>query len=77
MTVGFVYSDAGQHMTLSRNKRYEQKMKDEGLVKRTLWIPEHCESEFKQMAQACVLDRDQIPFMTRSIKTGRMKKAVD
>lgn len=62
---------------MSRNARYEAKKRENGLTKCTLWIPEELISEFKQMAETCVEDRDVFPFMVRSKTTGRMRKGVD
>lgn len=59
---------------MSRNSEYEARQKAKGLKKVALWIPEHCEDEFKLMAQSCSDNRDLIPFMCRSIKTGQMRK---
>lgn len=58
---------------ISRNKTYEQKKRDKGLRKITLWIPEHCEDDLKLMANICCENSDLIPSNVRSIKTGRMK----
>ncbi|NAX27207.1 hypothetical protein CAG64_17320 [Vibrio sp. V38_P2S17PM301] len=38
---------------MSRNARYEQRKRAEGLIKVTLWVPEQRESEFKLLADAC------------------------
>ena len=61
----------------SRNSKYEDKKKAKGLKKITLWGPEHCEVEIKQIVEHCIDDRDCIPFMVRSLTTGRMAKGVD
>lgn len=61
---------------MSRNKRYEERKKAMGLKKVTLWVPVNSEIEFKQMAEFLCENPDHIPFMARSISTGRMKKAV-
>lgn len=63
-------------MKLSRNAKYENKMKAQGLKKLTVWIPQDAEVEFKQMADFCRENSSHIPFMARSLVTGRMKKAV-
>lgn len=62
---------------MSKQKRYLAKQKAAGLVQCQLWIPSGVVTEFRQMAEVCANDRDQVPFMSRSITTGRMKKAVD
>lgn len=61
---------------MTRNQKYEKKQKDKGLKKVTLWIPDHSEVEIKQMIDFLIDNPDHIPSMARSIKTGRMKKAV-
>ena len=60
----------------SRNKRYEDKKRAKGLIKKTVWIPEECSVEFQQMADFCTEHRGYIPFMVRSLVTGKMKKAI-
>ena len=57
----------------SRNAIYEQKMRDKGLKKVTLWIPDHCAEDIKLMANICCENDDLVPSTVRSIKTGRMK----
>jgi hypothetical protein len=52
---------------------YEQKMRDKGLKKITLWIPEHCADDLKLMATICCEDHDLIPSIVRNSKTGRIK----
>lgn len=37
-------------MNISRNARYEEKKKQQGLKKVTLWIPKGMESDFYQLA---------------------------
>ena len=61
---------------LSKNQKYEAKQKSKGLKKITLWVPEMSETEFKLMANTCCEDKDLIPFMARSLTTGKMKKGV-
>ena len=61
---------------MSRNKRYEDNKKKQGLKNVTLWLPEHAEVEFKQMAEFCITHRGHIPYMVKSLKTGRFAKAV-
>ncbi|MEI8670358.1 hypothetical protein P4S65_20320 [Pseudoalteromonas sp. B131b] len=61
---------------MTRNEKYEQKQKGKGLKKVTLWIPDNSEIEIKQMVEFLIDNPDHIPFMARSITTGRMKKAV-
>ncbi len=57
----------------SRNSIYEQKKRNKGLKKITLWIPEHCEDDLKLMASICCDNQDLIPSTVRSVTTGRMK----
>jgi len=61
---------------MTRNQKYEKKQRDRGLKKVTLWIPDDSEVEIKQMIDFLIDNPDHIPFMARSVKTGRMKKAV-
>ena len=68
----------GQHVTgdpsLTRNQRYEKRMKDNGLEKVTLWVPSVSATEFKQMADFCNLNKDIYPATCRSRKTGQLVK---
>jgi len=57
----------------SRNSTYEQKMRDKGLKKITLWIPDECADDLKLMASLCCDNKDLIPSTVRSLTTGRMK----
>ena len=61
---------------MTRNQKYERKQKAKGLKKVTLWIPDDSEVEIKQMIEFLIDNPDHIPFMARSVITGRMKKAV-
>jgi hypothetical protein len=61
---------------MTRNQKYEQKQKSKGFKKITLWIPNDSEIEIKQMIDFLIENPDHIPYMARSVKTGRMKKAV-
>ncbi|MGL1956087.1 MAG: hypothetical protein OCD00_02050 [Colwellia sp.] len=58
---------------MNRNKVYEQKKRNNGLKKITLWIPEHCADDLKLMALICCENNDLIPSTVRSLTTGRMK----
>ncbi|WP_462174331.1 hypothetical protein [Pseudoalteromonas xiamenensis] len=60
----------------TRNERYEQKQKNRGLKKVTVWIPETSEVEIKQMIEFLIEHKDHIPYMARSVKTGRLAKVV-
>jgi len=57
----------------SRNVMYEQKMRDKGLKKITLWIPDGSADDLKLMATLCCENRDLVPSMLRSLTTGRIK----
>lgn len=46
-------SQLAEGTTMSRNNRYEQRKRADGLKKITLWIPCEREAEFKQLAEAC------------------------
>jgi len=61
--------------TESRNKRYERKKIKSGLKKVTVWIPDKVEIELKQVAEFCCENREFMPDMVRSMKTGQMRKA--
>ncbi len=63
-------------MTLSRNQKYEQSLRERGLVKLTIWVPANSVADFKAMAFFCVNNKETVPFMARSLVTGRMAKAV-
>ncbi|OHU93255.1 hypothetical protein BET10_01825 [Pseudoalteromonas amylolytica] len=62
---------------MTRNQRYELTMKNRGLSKRTLWLPDRCECEIKQMVEFLIENPDFIPAMARDLKTGRLKKCID
>ncbi len=56
---------------MSRNKEYEQRMKNKGLKKITIWVPEDRELPIKE-AIALVVTNKNLTFNTlRDIKTGR------
>jgi hypothetical protein len=63
-------------VTGSRNAIYESKMRAQGFKKVTVWVSEESEPEFKLMAKFCCENREHIPFMARSLITGKMKKGV-
>ncbi len=60
----------------TKNQRYENKQKSRGLKKVTLWIPEHSEVELRQTIDFLCSNTDHVPYMARSIKTGKFKKIV-
>ena len=49
----------------SRNSMYEQNMRDKGLKKVTLWIPDESADDLKLMAAICCENRD---FNTVDVK---------
>lgn len=56
---------------MSRNKRYEKRRRDEGLIKVTLWVSADRESEFKMLGEACCEYR-HLSFNTlRDTVTGK------
>ena len=59
-------------MSKSRNAAYEQRRRDDRLVKITVWVPEDAESHFKELANHCVDHRDLYPVACRSMTTGRL-----
>lgn len=61
----------------SRNAEYERRKREQGLVKKTIWVPEDCAVEFEQMAKFCIENREFVPFMAKSTITGKFKKAVE
>lgn len=60
--------------TMTRNQKYEAKKRAKGLIKKTFWIPEAAEIEVQQMVDFLIENPDHIPYMARSLKTGRMAK---
>lgn len=61
---------------MSRNKKYEKRLREEGLDKITVWIPKEASVDFKLMAAFCVENKNHVPFMVRDLITGRMRKAI-
>ncbi len=65
---------------LSRNQRYEQAKKAQGLVKATVWCPEQCADELKELMAIITefylekgeFHKDLFPAMYRDMKTGVM-----
>ena len=51
-------------------------MKAQGFVKRTYWVPPVAEVEMKQTAEFLRKNKDHVPYMARSLTTGRMAKCV-
>jgi len=57
---------------MSRNAKYEQKMKDKGLKKVTLWIPEDRESDIKQAA-SMMCDNEALTInVLRNMESGKV-----
>ncbi|TMO75320.1 hypothetical protein [Pseudoalteromonas aurantia] len=61
---------------MSRNTKYEAKRKGKGQKKITVWVPEEAEVEVKQMCDFLCENTSYVPFMARSLVTGKMKKAI-
>ena len=57
---------------MTRNQKYEQTKRAQGLTKLTVWVPGGSESEFKLLAKACVDNRDLVPVACRCARTGRL-----
>lgn len=57
---------------MSRNSAYEQRKKDKGLKKITLWVPEDKDCELKQAAQMMCDNQDLTISVLRSIATGKL-----
>lgn len=55
----------------SRNARYEQAQRENGLVKLTVWVPASVAPDFKQAAAVLVLHRDYTISQLRSMVNGR------
>ena len=56
---------------ISRNAKYEQAQRDNGLVKVTVWVPELSAPDFKQAAAVCVEHRDYTIAQVRNTTNGR------
>ncbi len=59
-------------VTVSKNKRYEERMKSKGLKKVTLWVPEDRESDIKQAASAMCDNESLTVGVLKNIETGRL-----
>lgn len=55
----------------SRNARYEQAQRENGLVKLTVWVPASVSADVKQAAAVLVCHRDHTVSSVRSMRTGR------
>lgn len=56
---------------MSRNKDYENRMKDKGLKKVTLWIPQNKESDLKEAAQVMCLNDNLTVRVLSDVTSGR------
>jgi len=50
--------------------------KQKVLEKRTYWVPYNAQVEMAQLVEFLQKNPDHIPYMCRSLKTGRMAKCV-
>ncbi|WP_274015452.1 antitoxin MazE-like protein [Vibrio parahaemolyticus] len=57
---------------MSRNTRYEQRMKERGLKKVTLWVPSDRESDIKQAASVMCDCENLTVGVLKDVNTGRM-----
>ncbi|EHH1109116.1 antitoxin MazE family protein [Vibrio parahaemolyticus] len=57
---------------MNRNKRYEQRMKQNGFKKITIWVPSDKESDVKQAVSAMCEDESLTIGVLKNINTGRM-----
>ena len=55
----------------SRNSAYEQRKREQGLVKVTLWVPARIGPEFKLAADICCANEHLTLNTLRDLKTGR------
>ena len=62
--------------TLSKNQKYEAKLKAQGLEKITVWIHSDTVIEFKQVAEFLRENKGFYTDSVRSRKTGRITKAI-
>ncbi|WP_417870116.1 antitoxin MazE-like protein [Vibrio furnissii] len=54
-----------------RNKRYEDRMREQGLEKVTLWVPSNLKSEFQSCAERCRTQPTLSLSLLRDTATGR------
>ncbi|WP_439146430.1 antitoxin MazE-like protein [Vibrio sp.] len=57
---------------MSRNKKYEDKMRAKGFKKVTLWIPQDRESDVKQAASVMCENESLTIGVLKNIETGRL-----
>lgn len=56
---------------MSRNKKYEEKLRGQGLKKVTVWVPLIREPEFKMLADACCEHRHLTFNTLRDEQSGK------
>lgn len=56
----------------NRNREYENRMKEMGFKKVTLWIPDSMDSDFLEVAEICRHNPNLSLSMLRDTSTGRM-----
>lgn len=56
---------------MSRNREYEQRQKDKGLKKVTLWVPEDREADVKQAVQMMIDNEHLTLNALRDMQSGR------
>lgn len=57
---------------MSRNKKYEERMKSKGLKKVTLWLPSDRESDVKQAVSEMCEHENLTVGVLKDMSTGRM-----
>lgn len=57
---------------MSRNAQYETRMKEKGLKKITLWVPEDREYDIKQAASLMCSNEDLTINVLKSLESGRL-----
>lgn len=57
---------------MTRNAKYEQRMKEKGLKKVTLWVPSDRESDIKQAASVMCDFENLTVGVLKDVNTGRM-----
>jgi hypothetical protein len=56
----------------TRNARYEQANRQQGLEKVTIWLPSPVMADFKLAAKLCVENRDLTVSLLRNVTNGRV-----
>ncbi|MBN3492255.1 hypothetical protein [Vibrio neptunius] len=57
---------------MSRNSEYEQRQRDSGLKKITIWVPEDRECDLKLAAKMMCEDENLTVSVLRNLITGRL-----